>query len=235
MLCRLHYAANKQKVSSWTGFNIIVHDKDVIVANNVGYLPTINAPATEMSTVNEALNRSLVIMNMLNLSSIICVFVQAIYTKAFEIKCKEYEKFKPVVLRLGTFHTICTLLSLIGQRFQDAGLKDLFIEAEVIAEGSVSSVLEGKSYNRAVRTHKLAYEAFMGVALQGFQDWLEDSYPEDRPQVERHLSEIGTLAGDLSKEAHDMMLESFAFKRLSLLFEYYCCYLRTQNAPLSTF
>ena len=55
----LHYAAHKQKISSWTGFNMKVHDKEIIVDSNVGYVPTINAPATSMSTVNEILNRSL--------------------------------------------------------------------------------------------------------------------------------------------------------------------------------
>ena len=109
ILARLHYAAHQQKVSSWTGFNIMVHDKDAIIPNNVGYLPTINAPATDVSTVNEALNRSLTIMRSLHLTSIICVFDQPIYAKAFEVKCKEYEKLKPIVLRLGTFHTLSTV------------------------------------------------------------------------------------------------------------------------------
>lgn len=136
VLARLHYSAYKQKTSSWTGFNIMVLDKDTIVANNVGYLPTINAPATDMSPVNEALNRSLAIMRSLHLISMVCVFDQAIYAKAFEVKCKGFEKFKPIALRLGTFHTICRLISLIGKRFQDAGLKDLFIEGGVVAEGS---------------------------------------------------------------------------------------------------
>ena len=55
------------------------------------------------------------------------------------MKCKEYEKFKPIVLRLGTFHTLDTLTSIIDKRFLHAGVKDLFIEAGVVAEGSVSA------------------------------------------------------------------------------------------------
>ena len=60
---------------------------------------------------------------------------------------------------MGAFHTICTLLSILGKRFQDAGLSDICIEAGVIAEGSASGVLDGRRYNRAVRFHKLMYEA----------------------------------------------------------------------------
>ena len=49
------------------------------------------------------------------------------------------------------FHTICTFLSVIGKRFQDAGLRDVMIESGVISEGSVFGV---RTYNRAIRFHK---------------------------------------------------------------------------------
>ena len=56
---------------------------------------------------------------------------------------------------MGVFHTIGTLLGIIGKRFQDAGLRVICIESGVIAEGSVSGVSEGKRYNRVVQFHKL--------------------------------------------------------------------------------
>ncbi|XP_064116328.1 uncharacterized protein LOC135222086 [Macrobrachium nipponense] len=40
-----------QTVSSWTGFNILTRDNIPVASDTVGYLPTINAPATEMTTV----------------------------------------------------------------------------------------------------------------------------------------------------------------------------------------
>ena len=212
----------------------MVHDKDAIIRNNVGYLPTINAPATDVSTVNEALNRSLTIMRSLHHKSI-CVFDQAIYFKAFEVKCKEYEKFKPIVLRLGTFHTLGTLIPIIGKRFQHTGLKDLFIEAGVVAEGSVSAVLEGRNYNRGVRVHKLAYEAFMRVALEGFYPWLNESHRADSRQVQTCLDEIDTLADELCKERHDEVFKSRVFQRFSDLFAEYTLHLRNTNGPLSAF
>ena len=70
---------------------------------------------------------------MLNLKEIVVAMDQALYAKAAEINT-----YSPIILRLGTFHTICNLISIIGKRFQDAGLKDLCIEPGVIAEGSIS-------------------------------------------------------------------------------------------------
>ena len=44
---------------------------------------------------------------------------------------------------MGDFHTILNLLSTIGKRFQDAGLKELCVESGIVAEGFVQVVMEG--------------------------------------------------------------------------------------------
>ena len=236
LLAWLHYAQFQQKVSSWTSFNIQVHDRKCIVKSNVGYLPTINAPATSMATINEVLNQSLRIMHSLKLTSITCVFDQAIYCKALEIKSKNSDLYKPIVLRLSTFHTLCTLISIIGKRFQDAGLRDLCIESGVVAEGSVSALMEGRSYNRAVRFHKLSYEAFRRVARAGFLPWVESHHPQDSAQINNALEDIGSLADDLQKSTHDHVLKSQAFQVLFEQSEEYMEHLRKMNEPpLSAF
>ena len=66
---------------------------------------------------------------------------QTLYAKATEIVWKYPDVFESIVLTMEAFHTICTLLSIFGKRFQDAGLRDIFIEPGVIAEGSVSVFL----------------------------------------------------------------------------------------------
>lgn len=49
----------EQSVCGWTGFNIMTRDKIAVNQDTGGYLPTINAPATAMSTVNEILTQAL--------------------------------------------------------------------------------------------------------------------------------------------------------------------------------
>ena len=152
---------DSQKIPSWTGFNIMTRSQEVVTRDNIGYLPTINAPATQLTTVNEILRQSEEIRKRLNLQDIVVVMDQALYAKAAEIVWKHQDTYAAILLRLGTFHTICNLLSIIGKRFQDVGLRDLCIESGIIAEGSVSSVLDGKMYNRGVRVHKYVYEALL--------------------------------------------------------------------------
>ena len=73
---------------------------------------------------------------------------QALYAKAFEVTWKNRDLYGYILLRLGTFHNFCSDLLIIGKRFQDAGLCDICIESGILAEGSVSRVIEGKMYNR---------------------------------------------------------------------------------------
>ena len=50
-------------------------DGDVTVTqDSIGYLPTINAPATQMSSVNEVLEQTLNIQKSQSLKNIVCVF-----------------------------------------------------------------------------------------------------------------------------------------------------------------
>ena len=99
-----------QTVPSWTGFNISVRNDVAVVSTAIGYLDCINASASEISTIHQVLQRCLKIKESLNLSSMVCVFDEAIYAKAVEIKWKQPEIFKSCVIMLGIFHTLMMFL-----------------------------------------------------------------------------------------------------------------------------
>ena len=165
ILVRLH-AAEKQNVCGLTGFNILVRDEIEVKKDNIGYFRTIDAPATNMSTVFEILNQPLKIKDTITLQAIVVVFDQALYAKAAKIEWKHTERFRSIVLRMGAFHTICTFLGIIGKRFQDVGLKDNCIESGVITEGPVCGVLEGRRYSRrSPNGHSRKRTALLTAAL----------------------------------------------------------------------
>ena len=90
ILVRLHTTEN-QTIPGWTGCNIKVRNEEQVSQDNIGYLQTIDAPASNMSTVFEVLSQSLKIKDSLRLNAIVVVFDQAIYAKAMEIKWKHSE------------------------------------------------------------------------------------------------------------------------------------------------
>ena len=57
----------------------------------------------------------------------------------------------------------------------------------MVAEGSVSGVLDGRRYNRSVRFHKLMYEALQGLAWKGFQSWV-GKFPDKNLSVQRFFN-----------------------------------------------
>ena len=140
--------------------------KELVSKDVIAYLRTNNAHATELSTVNEILRQSKDIRRSLNPSEIVLVMDQALNAKACEVIWKNRYLYGYILLRLGTFRTICNILSIIGTRFQDAGMRNVCIESGMLAEGTVSSVIEREMYNRAVRVHKYIYEALLRLMWQ---------------------------------------------------------------------
>ncbi len=128
-------------VPGWRGFNIKVRDHVVVVKSTVSYLDTIDSPATDLKTAYEVLSRGCEIKDRLNLNAVVCVFDQAMYTKAMEIYWKHKELFNGLVLMMGGFHLLMMFLGVIGTRFGDAGLRDLAVQSNVIAQGSVDQAV----------------------------------------------------------------------------------------------
>ena len=83
---------------------------------------------------------------------VIIVMDLAVYAKAEETVWKKQDEFCRVILRLRAFHIAMMFLAILGKRFGDAGLSDMVIKAGIIAPDSISAVLEGRKYNRAMRT-----------------------------------------------------------------------------------
>ena len=144
-------------------------------------------------------------------------------------------RFKDIVLRMRVFYAACTLLSIIGKRFQDAGLTDLCVESGKIPEGSVAGVRDGHRYNRGVRLHKIMYEALVRLAWQRFVTWLPENNKESKTTVDGFFSEIGEFYDDICEtqfKKHMTSTSSVDFVKLS---DNYLEFLWHENGKLSKF
>ena len=128
-------------------------------------------------------------MDVLNLDAIVCVFDEAIYGKACEIKWKESLKFQRCMLMMGIFHLHMVFMSILNKRFGNAGLRDALVQSSIVAEGSVDSALHGKSYNRGIRLYKIYYEALNRLLLKQ----LEDEAPEMYKEFSSHVDQTDTM------------------------------------------
>jgi len=233
-LTRLTNNSN-QSISSWTGFNVKTCDSIIVERDTVGYLPTINAPATHLSTVYEVMIQVMKIKEELNLEEIVCVFDQALYAKAVEIQWKQGRMFQEVVIRMGCFHTLCNLVAVIGKRFSSAGLRDLAVESGIIAEGSITSVLEGRNYNRGVRLYKLMYEALLRLAWRGFYPWLVEYHSADVRHLGETIRVIKTLHAEVTQCSLESVLENESVSVILTNFTQYLDHLRNSQGHLASF
>ena len=107
------------------------------------------------------------------------------------------------------FHS--KVIAVIGKRFGDGGLSDLLIEGGIVAASSMSGVLAGRQYNRAMRAHKIVMEAMQRLRLKSFKEWLEenknDAYKES-------TEELDIVLANLSADTLTAMLASPECKRL---------------------
>ena len=206
-------------VQGWTGFNIAVRNNVVIMESKISYLDAMDSPATDLKTAFEVLCRGMEIKDRLRLKAVVCVFDQAFYAKAVEVQWKNRDVFKDLVLMLGGFHLLMMHLGILGCRYGDAGLREIAVQSEVIAEGSVDKALEGKNYNRAVRMHKVMYEALSRLLYENFEAWMAEKNPDVLSQSREVLEDLKL---NTSQEKFDAVKKEGVVKEL---YEFYLKYL----------
>ena len=122
LLSRKNTSESGKYLPGWTGFNTSIY-KEIPSSSTIGYLPVIDAPVTDMSTINTLLQHSVSICRRLQVPEIVLVFDEAIYAKAQMIRWKQDELKKRLVIRLGDFHTVMSFCTAIFKIFKDAGLQ----------------------------------------------------------------------------------------------------------------
>ena len=213
-------------IPSWTGFHTLLQGENTLQKSALYYLPVIEASPTEMSTVNTILKRSVQIAEQLELDHIVLVFDQAIYAKAQQIRWKNDDFAKRLVIRLGEFHTCMSYLSVLGKRFGDAGLQDILIESEVVATGSINGVLNGHHYNRSMRAHKLLYESLQRIRFTTFLDSLP-------PQERAHYMDVIT---EMKHAFPDRLMDVLsADQRFQTMCSNYTDFVQRKSTESSTF
>ena len=150
-----------------------------------------------------------------------------------DIYWKHKDMFKNLIIMLGGFHLLMMLFGVIGARFGDAGLREVAIQSDLVAGGSIDSVLNGKNYNRAVRLHKIVYEALMKLLVNKFEGSL--SSEEDKIILENHLTAMENFKLEMSQENFENVLKSDEFVNWFNIFENYIKDLNDNGSDLVKF
>lgn len=98
----------------------------------------------------------------------------------------------------------------------------------------MAGLMEGRKYNRAVRVHKLVYEALMRLAWKGFLPWLQNNHAEEIHHLEETLKSIEDFHSSVCQASLELLLEDESCTRILKLFQVYLESLRDAQS-LSAF
>ena len=198
---------NEQRIPFWTGFNQSVSEKSSEVTT-VGYLPILNAPAHDKDTLWTVILRCIKLSDILNQGqTTVLTLDEQLYCKAKMLQWSNADATRSLLLRLGSFHTALTFMRAIGTHMSDSGLAEVWTESGVFGENTAANNLLAKSYNRAVRAHKLTYEALLRILWPQFIEWLTEQQLQIDSSVEERISTLIGLIED--RDDIDKIVDAF--------------------------
>ena len=62
-------------------------------------------------------------------------------------------------MRMGDFHKILSYNGSVRKVYGSTGLKDILVQSDVYAQGTVDLILQGEEFNQGIRAYILTYEA----------------------------------------------------------------------------
>ena len=186
-------------LSGWSAFNALTNQLPIPNPHTIGYCQVLDASPTELATVYTLLRRSIAMADQLRQQDVVVVVDQAIYAKAKDVVWSRPQEFKRIVLCMGAFHICCNFLGVISKRFADGGLSDILVESGTVALGSLTGVLSGHHYNRAVRAHKLMFESLLHLKWIAFGNWISTEHANlttKEEDLKMLLTRFETFTGD---------------------------------------
>ncbi len=102
---------------------------------------------------------------------------------------------------------------MLGKKMEGSGLTDLLIEAELMSSGSLTGVLSGKHYERALHCHKVLLESLEHLLFEQYladkdQNDIFENVPEESRQILSDLKHSPSKE-NLQKVTEDVSLNEY--------------------------
>lgn len=162
-------------IPTWGAYHSRLSEYNVpSLPTTLAYLPMLNEPATDQTSVNKCLTILETTAKQLNQATTVIFMDQAMYALTKKIVWANPDKHPSTVIMMGGFHISMNFLSAIGKMFCRSGWADILEDSEVFSRRVVDNLVGGKPYSRCLDAHKAMYEALMFQKVDSFRDWLKD-------------------------------------------------------------
>ena len=160
---------------------------DMLPQQNVLFLERIMESPTKNRTVVETMKKRINVAEKCNQKYAIVTYDLTIALKAQQIQATESPTFDRLFIMFGDFHLELAFYGAQEAYLDERGVENVLVESEVLAEGSLSGLIEGKSYNCCVRIHDLLATAMEEILYGHFVDTCDPSDVEALREILKDL------------------------------------------------
>ena len=164
----------KQPIPVWSAYNSVVQTPLNVDAPAVGDqafgLPIINAPAHEWSTLVTALDQLSRVNELVSgpETKLVASMDMDLYKRALKLEYLDPQYKNKWVLCPGAFHTVLCALRCLGKTIEGSGLDEAWQEADMYSSVTVSQIINGNHYNRALQAHQITLQALFDLWFTAF-------------------------------------------------------------------
>ena len=183
---------NERKIG-WTVHNIetcttgVEHERSV-----VGLMPILNAPAHEMDTLYTAVQRCRVVASALGQQHVIITVDEALYQRLLPLKWAHSDLQEWLIVRLGGLHISLNFMGVIGHHVESSGILDVWVESDLFGPKTAEKVIKsGRPYNKAVRGHKLTWQAMWDILLPMMFQFVQKKNDEFHAKLQEAVANGG--------------------------------------------
>ena len=173
LICRMVGSNGKQPVPALGGFISATGNIPTRIST-IDYFSPINQPITEYSTVQELLRRSEVTTAEVaggegGQQYVINTFDLGVCMKALPLIWRYPDTYKKHIILPGQFHTVMNYIGMLtAHKCNGSGYSEILLEAQLVTNGCLKSVLSGKAYTKALFCLKTVCEAMERLMMEQF-------------------------------------------------------------------
>ena len=212
LLLRSRHAEN-QMLPCWAGF---VSQTGVVpqMLTLIDYYPVIYKPITEYATVLECLRYAAKATDEVGQHFVYTTFDLGVCMKAYPLIWSLPYNFDRHIVLIGTFHLIMGYLNMMGKKMDGSGFSDILLEANLTSSGSITGVLSGKNYSRAVRCHKVLFESLNRLVIRKFleEEGLKSEFEGLSVEAQEHIQRLSD--NPCSDDLEHLLKNNEVIKRL---------------------
>lgn len=151
---------------------------------------------------------------------------QALYCKMMELKRLTPAYKERLIPRLGGLHISMNFLKVIGQHTRGSGLVEAWVESGLLGKNTTEQVLQGKAYSKAMRAHKISFQAMWRLILLDLTSFLADTDSDLSEQILVCPDVLDLISRLDTPDLHQKLSEFAATKSDNINFKFWWQYLQ---------